>query len=144
MLPARKMSKGFTLVELLVVMAILGILAALTLTSFSSARRAARDTQRKSDLEQIRSALEMYRSDVGAYPGTISGGIIGPGGQTYLEAMSDPDTDKIYYYLSADPFTTYNLCATLENVSAGTPCPGTVSCASGATSYTCNYGVHQP
>ncbi len=65
--------KGFTLIELLVVIAIIGILAALTLTSLSSTRGKARDAKRKSDLAQIRNALEQYNSDNGAYP-TPAGG----------------------------------------------------------------------
>lgn len=65
------MKKGFTLIELLVVISIIGILASLTLTGFSAARKNARDTTRKSDLSQYRTALEGYASNQsGAYPAT--------------------------------------------------------------------------
>lgn len=63
-----KHRNGFTLVELLVVMVILGILATVTLANFSSSQRKGRDAQRKSDLRQIANALEAYNSDHGAYP----------------------------------------------------------------------------
>lgn len=63
-----KRNKGFTLIELMVVIVIIGILAGLTLTGFAGARKVARDGKRKADLEQIRSALEIYRSDRGGYP----------------------------------------------------------------------------
>jgi prepilin-type N-terminal cleavage/methylation domain-containing protein len=63
-----KFKKGFTLVELLVVMAILGILATITLANFSSSQRKGRDAQRKSDLRQIANALEAYMNDHGEYP----------------------------------------------------------------------------
>src|SRR5437588_640087 len=61
-------SKGFTLIELLVVIAIIGILATIVMVNVLSVRSRARDTQRKSDIRQIQSALELYRADQGSYP----------------------------------------------------------------------------
>lgn len=61
-------NKGFTLVELLVVMAIMGILAVITLSNFSTSQAKGRDAQRKSDLKQIGIALEAYYADHGEYP----------------------------------------------------------------------------
>ena len=60
--------KGFTLVELLVVMAILGILVTLVGGNFRSAQIRGRDAQRKSDLKQIANALELFFNDYGYYP----------------------------------------------------------------------------
>jgi len=61
--------KGFTLIELLVVISIIGILAALLLVRFGAVEKSARDTQRKSDLNQYRTALENYASTKGGlYP----------------------------------------------------------------------------
>ncbi len=66
--------RGFTLIELLVVISIIGVLAALTLVSFSGAQKQTRDTERRSDLNQYRNALENYAaSNDGAYP-TLSAG----------------------------------------------------------------------
>ena len=64
----KKINKGFTLVELLVVMAILGVLVTLIGTSFRSAQLRGRDAQRKSDLKQIATALELFFNDYGFYP----------------------------------------------------------------------------
>lgn len=61
-------NKGFTLVELLVVMAIIGILAVVSLANFRTSQIKARDAQRKSDLRQIANALEAYMNDHGGYP----------------------------------------------------------------------------
>ena len=56
----QKIQSAFTLVELLVVISIIGILAALSLVSFTTSQRQARDAQRKSDLRQYSTALEGY------------------------------------------------------------------------------------
>lgn len=60
--------KGFTLIELLVVVAIIGVLAALVIVNLNTAQRRSRDTRRKADLAQIRTALEMYYDENLDYP----------------------------------------------------------------------------
>jgi len=60
--------KGFTLIELLVVVAIIGVLAALVIVNLNTAQRRSRDTRRKADLAQIRTALEMYYDEYLSYP----------------------------------------------------------------------------
>lgn len=70
---------GFTLVELLVVLAIISILVTIGLVSFTSSQLRAHDAQRKSDLKQVANALEIFYSDYGKYPpsdGTNSTGQI--------------------------------------------------------------------
>jgi prepilin-type N-terminal cleavage/methylation domain-containing protein len=59
--------KAFTLIELLVVSTIIAILIAVGAVSYSSINKRSRDSKRKSDIEQIRAALEMYRADKGSY-----------------------------------------------------------------------------
>ena len=64
--------KGFTLIELLVVIAIIAILAALILAALSSAQKGARDSQRLSDINQIKTAANSYQSDNGSWPASIA------------------------------------------------------------------------
>jgi len=60
---------GFTLIEVLVSVTIIAVLVAIAAISYSSINKQSHDARRKSDIEQIRSALEMYRADNGTYPG---------------------------------------------------------------------------
>lgn len=65
---------GFTLIELVVVMAIVSVLTGLATFNFQQARQRARDVQRKNDLKQLANALEVYKNDQNpqAYPAAIS------------------------------------------------------------------------
>lgn len=66
-----KQSKGFTLIEVLVASTIIIVLMSVGLASYSRVNMRSRDAKRKSDIEQIRSALEIYRTDNGSYPAII-------------------------------------------------------------------------
>jgi len=69
------MKKGFTLIEIMVVITILGVLIAMVSGSFMASQKKSRDLRRKSDLAQISKALEFYSNDNGRYP-AASGGLI--------------------------------------------------------------------
>lgn len=60
--------KGFTIVELLIVIVVIGILAALVLNTFSGVQRRARDTERQTDINSIATQLEVYYNDNAGYP----------------------------------------------------------------------------
>ena len=59
---------GFTIVELLIVIVVIGILAALVLNTFQGVQARARDTERKTDVNSISTQLEAYYADFGHYP----------------------------------------------------------------------------
>ena len=67
--------QGFTMIELLIVVALLGILGTVGVTSYTNSLKVGRDAKRKTDLETIRQAMEMYKSDFSTvgYPDAISG-----------------------------------------------------------------------
>lgn len=91
--------KAFTLIELLVVIAIIGILAGLIILGFNSVRKKARDAQRKSDLAQILTMLEMFYDDYGYLPRTWTYGEAGPGGWDYSWQDGDGDGRRFLDFL---------------------------------------------
>ena len=112
---------GFSLLEILVAITIMMVIAAIGVVSYTTVSRNARNSRRVSDLEQMRQALEMYRSDNGFYPvegnnesvatvGTvlITGGYlqkvpVDPKGTayTYEVAVGDVATQGVQYCVSA-------------------------------------------
>ena len=69
-----RVSSGFTLIEMLGVVAIIGVLAAIVLVSLQNARMNARDAQRLKDMDTVQGALEVYFRDQGSYPATSNNG----------------------------------------------------------------------
>jgi prepilin-type N-terminal cleavage/methylation domain-containing protein len=141
-----KLSHGFTLIELLITIAIIGILVTISSFAFTQARQNSRDVRRKADLETIRSGLEMYRSDCGAYPSSLpSAGsqLTGSGGtcsgNVYINSIpGDPISGRQYSYRRINN-TSYELCTALE--SSGSDSCASSNCGSGVS---CNYKVVNP
>ncbi len=121
---SRKFSRGFTLVELLVVITIIGVLATVVMVSLNSARVKARDIKRIADVRQIALALEFCYDQAGKYLAPASfpaaGAAMTCGSDTPISAMpADPSTGVGYRYgvdNEANP-QKYVLAATLEDLS---------------------------
>jgi len=88
----KKAQRGFTIIELLIVIAIIAILAGLVLNNFQGAQAKARDTQRVTDINNVHSKLEEYYNENGAYPSTIVAADL-PG--IDAESLNDPDGTAI-------------------------------------------------
>lgn len=96
------MKKCFTLVEILVVVTIIVLLTSIAAVSYSQITKSSRDARRKADIEQVRAALEMYRSnnDKSSYPvaanwSSLSSSLT----PTYIKTMpTDPKIADNYHY----------------------------------------------
>ena len=141
--------KGFTMVELAIVICLISILAATGFTSYEASLRNSRDAKRKSDLENFRSALELYRADNNFYPATGGGSwtdfsslesILVP---AYTNSLSvDPNTNTAipYRYQASNAvngkYYSYCIEAELETV------PSTANACTPEIDH--NYGVSNP
>lgn len=118
-----KKKGGFTLIELIVVIAILGILAALISGNFISSLKKGRDARRKADLQQIQKALESYYEDNLTYPNTLPASgtsLTHPDSEvnkTYmLKIPSDPMENSGYKYeYATEDGKNYKLYSCIEN-----------------------------
>lgn len=111
-------SKGFTLIELMVVVTIIAFLSVIGIVAFTNAQKQARDGRRRADIESIATALESNRTSTGKYPAvTCTSTTIFASGK----CPTDPDSAKLYTGIPASDSDTFTVCATLE-VTAGTFC----------------------
>lgn len=142
--------KGFTLIELLVVITIIGLLSAISVFALVGSRESARDARRKADLEQIRSALEIYKADCNRYPSSLpsvgsplegnpSAANCAGSTNTYIQAIpGDPSTSGSYRYCPSSGNQSYTLSTYLEDSTATVTSCG--SCSGGS----CRYQVTSP
>lgn len=111
--------KGFTLIELIVVMGIVVLLSGVSLNLYKDVSRNNRDQIRIKHLTSIRQALESYKASKGTYP-AVSADVNNPFSNlvpNYLEKEPkdplSPGKDRKYWYRSYP--LTYALCAKVEN-----------------------------
>jgi len=136
-------SRGFTLMELMIVMALVMILSVVGIGAYTSATVKSKDTQRKSDLNQYVKALESFNNDIGRYPTADANGLpvcvsldtesqpstitvmdcfgslkvqINGENLVYLKFPTDPEPKKDYLYETTDGGVTYALYAALDNM----------------------------
>jgi len=124
---------GFTLIELLTTIAVIVIISAVGLTFYSSAQAKARDGKRKSDLQSLKFALQLYHNDNNQYP-SCNGfvpDVFGPSSSCHLDTSyikeiphdpkaahspSCPADFPEYYYEVDSSNQNYTLYAKLEVV----------------------------
>lgn len=109
------LKKGFTLLEVLIVIAIIGILVSIGLASYSTAQSKSRDARRRGDLKAMQNAWEQYYAESAnaAYPTTCSSI-----SATYLPAGIPTDPQGSAYTNPTCSASAYCFCATMESSAA--------------------------
>jgi len=137
-----KKQKGFTLLELLVVIGIIGLLASIIVVNLTGARRRARDTKRIADVRQLQTAAEDYYGKNGKYPSTIGDLVTGTQIPIWPQDPLAPtgtsctaNSDLCYWYATYTPSgalgpQSYNIGASLEEqgsilLNQASPCNST-------------------
>ncbi len=116
-----KNQKGFTLIEILIVVAIIAILASVVLVGLGPTQSLGRDARRVSDIHEVQNGLELYYNSKGFYPVAAStawsnlvtalqGANVG-----VSSVPNDPNSTKTYNYGSGGSGMYYVLQAGLEN-----------------------------
>jgi general secretion pathway protein G len=108
--PRRRRPRGFTLIELMVVLLIIGVLAALIVPNVLDRADDARVTAAKTDVHNLMQALKLYKLDNQRYPSAEQGlqalqtkptsGPIPPNWKAYLDLLPNDPWGKPYVYVS--------------------------------------------
>ncbi len=86
-----RLSKGFTLIELMVVISIISLLSSIVLASVKEVREKAQITKIRSEMNQLINALELYKADKGEYPYENTAGFMN--GNSYTSGIYINNSD---------------------------------------------------
>lgn len=114
----RSKKNGFTLVELLIVISIIGIVTIIASSSFVSSQKKSRDASRKASLKSLSDALNMYYADMGLFPTSITfGGQLTLGTVVYMKEIPTETAKgvKQFYYQPSPTRKSFRLYTNLEN-----------------------------
>jgi type IV pilus assembly protein PilA len=107
--------KGFTIIELLVVIVIIGILVALALPQLFAAQARGRDTDRKNDMKNLQQKLETFFNDNDRYPNRSNTTDMSDAKIDTAKDFTGPRNSAYTYSCTADDCQDYTLTVTLEN-----------------------------
>lgn len=108
MVHKNKKRHGFTIVELLIVIVVIGILAAISIVAYTDVQKRSRDSVRMQDVASIRKALEVYRADHGRYPNSTAN----PGLNGWEVSMDTSFMQSLREYMPNSPRDPANSAAT--------------------------------
>ncbi len=92
---SKKTTRAFTLIEIIIVLAVIGLIMAFATLSYSNIRSKGRDVRRLKDISQIETALKLYAYNEHQYPASLNFGqnLIGPtSSSTYMELLPQTQT----------------------------------------------------
>lgn len=131
---------GFTIIELIVVMVVIGILAGISIISYNGLQERTRDTERKGDVDVIAAAFENYRDEKGQYPNkaqiddvTFYDGLRIPASAIVSPAQATSVTSSVIWANTTTDIAKYSYMAYQAD---GTAClDGSVTCTKFTISY---------
>lgn len=138
---------GFTLVELLIVISVIGILTAILLPNFLGTRERASDARAKGSITQLRNALRLFYNDYQYFPESSSGDLLGcgtvadPGSDDCTTSFATTGTGGVVYmgelpenfnYTQTQSGQSYVLYTVLTNLSDGDIAASATRCGIGS------------
>ncbi len=117
--------QGFTLIELMIVVAIIAVLSVIGVTVFGGIQKDSRNARRRADVDAISKALEVHLNQTtNQYCTAAAGSYCAPAVGWFAAGIIpvDPSTNAVYPTSPAAGATTYSICATLETPPGGTYC----------------------
>ena len=94
----RRKRKGFMILELVIVVAIIGVLAAMAVPNLTGLTDEAKVARIQSDLSTMGTAAEVYYVKKGAYPAALDS-LVGSGDEGYLKKLPEPPDKSVTYEL---------------------------------------------
>jgi prepilin-type N-terminal cleavage/methylation domain-containing protein len=113
-------SRGFTIIELLVVIVIIGILAAITIVAYNGIQGRAQAAAASSALAQVSKKIALYAIDNSAYPTDLAtAGIANPSGTSYQYSVNNAVTPQTYCVTATNGTTSYQVSSASTTPTSG-------------------------
>jgi len=118
--------RGFTLIELMIVVAIIGILSAIAIPLYANIQQRARIAKAQADARTLVSAISMYSATFGSLPGalanlTAANTISGVSGGPFMKSVPNSPSGWSAYAYTSNPCGVFTVTATGDSTTVSSP-----------------------